>query len=118
MIAILALKLAERFALSPKLAKLAAWGIALLLAALALYAAYSWAWDRGRDHERAKWEAAAEMLEDADAVADDKARGVASETKEGIDDGNRRAEEAARGSDDPLKSGFDSLRGEGSGKGR
>lgn len=107
------------YALAPKLgqraATVVAWGGMLLLAIAALYGAYCWAWDKGRDHERAKWEAAAEILEDADAIADAEALDVAHDTKEGIDDGNKRAEDAARGSDDPLRDALGSLRKEGAG---
>lgn len=116
MIALIALKLMES-GLGPKAAKLLAWVGVLLLAGLALYAAYSWAWDKGRDHERAKWEAAAEILEDADAIADAEALDVAAETKGTIDATNERAADAARDSSDPLAAGFDSLRKEGARKG-
>lgn len=112
MIAILALKLMER-GLGPKAAKLAAWGMFALLASLALWAAYSWAWDRGRDYERDRWEAAAAKIEAADAKADAAATVKAAETKGQVDAGNERAANAAAASDDPLAAGFDSLRGEG-----
>ncbi len=101
-------------------AKVAGWvarGIVLLVVAAALYAAYSWAWDQGRDHERAKWEDAAKILEDADAIADAEALDVAAETKGTIDATNERAADAARDSSDPLAAGFDSLRKEGVRKG-
>lgn len=114
MIALIALKLMES-GLGPKAARLLAWVGVLLLAVVALYAAYSWAWDKGRDHERTKWEAAAEILRDADAAADAEALDVATETKGTIDASNERAKQAAAGSDDPLASGFDSLRKEGAG---
>lgn len=100
-----------------RLARLASWGIVVALAFLALWLAYSWAWDRGRDHERAKWEAAAEILEDADAAADAEGLDVASQTKGTIDAGNERAAEAARGSDDPLAAGIGELRRKGGGQG-
>lgn len=116
MIAILALKLMEK-GLGPKAAKLAAWGFMLLLAFLALYAAYSWAWDRGRDSERARWEAASAKVEQADAKADTAALETTATTKGQIDDANERAKAAAAGSDDPLARGLDSLRAE-KGRGR
>lgn len=101
--------------MAPRLARLAAWGIAIALAFLAFWLAYSWAWDRGRDHERAKWEAAAEILEDADAAADAEALDVAAETKGTIDATNQLAADAARDSSDPLGSAFGELRKEGAG---
>lgn len=115
MIALIATFLTTKTALGPKAAAWIVRGVALALAALALWLAYSWAWDRGKDHERAKWEAAAEILEDADDIADAEAMDVATETKGTIDAGNERAEDAARGSDDPLRDAFGSLRKEGSG---
>lgn len=102
------------YALAPKLgqraATVVAWGGVLLLAMLALYLAYSWSWDRGRDHERAKWEAAAEILEDADAIADAEALDVAHDAKETIDAVTEQARDDARDSSDPLKAMADSLR--------
>lgn len=107
------------YALAPKLgqrtATVVAWGGVILLASLALYAAYSWAWDKGRDHERAKWEAAAEMIEDADAAADAEALDVAHDAKDEIDASNERARAAAGASDDPLRAGLCELRPEGCG---
>lgn len=100
-------------ALGPKAAHLVGRLIVLLLIGLALYAAYSWAWNSGRDEERAKWEAAAEHLEDADAAADAEAIDVAHETKETFDATNQRAADAAAQSDDPLAAGFSELRGKG-----
>lgn len=114
MIALIAMKLMET-GLGPRVAKLASWAIVALLALLALWLAYSWAWDRGRDHERAKWEAAAEILEDADAIADAEALDVAHETKETIDAQNDDARAAAAGSDDKLRAGLDRLRAQGVG---
>jgi Flp pilus assembly protein TadB len=111
MIALL-LPLATRL-VGERFAKLAAWSAVLLTIGLLIYAAYCWAWDRGRDHERARWEAAAAKLEKADAVADEKARDVAAETKGKIDEGNKRAADAAASSDDPLGAAFRSLRGQG-----
>ena len=108
-------------ALSPKLgqrvATIIAWGGVLLLAALALYAAYSWAYNRGEADERTKWEAAAEHLEDADASADAEAIDVAHDMKGQVDATNQRAADAARDSDDPLGAAFGELRGEGARKG-
>lgn len=111
------------YALAPKLgqraATMVAWGGMLLLVAAALWLAYSWAWDKGRDHERAKWEAAAEILKDADAIADAEALDVAAETKGTIDATNQRAADAAAASDDPLAAGIGELRKEGaSGSGK
>ena len=111
MIALIALKLMES-GLGPKAAKLLAWAGVLLLAVLALWMAYSLAYNRGEADERSKWEAAAEILRDADAAADAEALDVAIETKGNIDASNERAKQAAAGSDDPLASGFDSLRKE------
>lgn len=98
-------------------AKWAARGLVILAIIGALYAAYSWAYDNGKDTERAKWEAAAEMLEDADAAADVEAIDVATATKKDINDANERAAAAASGSSDPLRDGLNSLRAEGSRKG-
>jgi len=113
MIALLATFLSTKTALGPKAAEWIARGAFLALAALALWLAYCWSWDRGRDHERAKWEAAAEHLEDADAAADAEAIDVAHDAQKDIDDGNKRAEDAARGSDDPLAAGIGELRRQG-----
>lgn len=55
MIALL-LPLATRL-VGERFAKAASWVFMLLLVAGAVYAAYCWAWDRGRDHERAEWQA-------------------------------------------------------------
>ena len=99
-------------AVGQKVAKATVWGIVLLVAALAVYAAYCWAWDKGRDHERARWEAASAKVIAADVKADTVANNVANATKGQIDDGNERAKQAAAGSDDPLAAGFDSLRKE------
>ena len=117
MIALLATFLSTKTALGPKAAAWIVRGVALALAAIALWLAYSWAWDRGKDHERAKWEAAAEILEDADAIADAEALDVATETKETIDATNQRAADAAAQSDDPLAAGFGELRAKGARKG-
>ena len=116
MIALIAMKLMET-GLGPRVAKLASWAIVALLALLCLWGAYSWAYDNGRDDERARWEAAAAKIEAADAKADAAGTVTAAETKKDIDDGNKRAEEAARGSDDPLAAGIGELRRQGSGKG-
>lgn len=116
MIALIAYKLTQVF---PKLSERAAvfglWALTLLLLAGALWGAYAWAYDNGRDAERAKWEAAAEILEDAAAIADAEALDVAAETKKDIDDANERATAAASGSSDPLRDAFGSLRKEGAG---
>lgn len=105
------------YALTPKLgqrvATIIAWGGVLLLIAAALCGAYCWAWDRGRDHERAKWEAAAEILEDADAIADAEALDVAHETKGTVDAVTEQARDDAAKSDDPLDAVSKRLREEG-----
>lgn len=101
-------------------AKLAAWvarGVILLVIAGALYAAYSWAYDNGKDTERAKWEAAAEHLEDADAAADAEAIDVAHDMKGQVDAQNDEARAAAADSDDKLRAGLDRLRAQGAGGG-
>lgn len=113
MISILATLLMTRANMGARAAGLAAWGIMLLVAALALWWAYSWAYDNGRDDERARWEAAAAKVVAADAKADAAGTVAAAETKGQIDDGNERAKQAAAGSDDALAAGFDSLRKEG-----
>lgn len=115
MIALLATFLSTKTALGPKAAEWIARGAFLALAALALWLAYCWAWDRGRDDERAKWEAAAEHLEDADAAADAKAVDVAHDAKETIDAQNDEARAAAADSDDKLRAGLDRLRTQGAG---
>lgn len=117
MIALIATFLTTKTALGPKAAAWIVRGVALALAALALWLAYSWAYDNGRDKEHAKWEAAAEHLEDADAAADAEAIDVAHDTKGQVDATNQRAADAAAQSDDPLAAGFSELRGEGPRKG-
>lgn len=114
---IIAYWLMAKFGLSARVASLATWAASVLLVLAALWGAYLWAYDNGRDDERAKWEAAAEMLEDADAAADAEALDVADQSKGLIDHGNEQARAAAAGSDDPLAAGFDSLRGQGARKG-
>lgn len=113
----IALKLMGRFALGPKLANVIGHAIVLAVLAGLLYLAYAWAWDRGRDSERARWEAAAAKIEAADAKADAAGTVTAAETKGKVDAGNERAKQAAAGSDDPLAAGFDSLRKENQPKG-
>jgi uncharacterized membrane protein len=100
-----------------RFAKLASWAIVALLALLALWLAYLWAYDNGRDDERARWEAAAAKIEAADTKADAAATVKAAETKQEIDNANERAAAAASGSSDPLRDGLNSLRAEGRGKG-
>ncbi|SKB27333.1 hypothetical protein [Sphingopyxis flava] len=51
----LLLPLATRI-VGERFAKLAAWAFVAMAVAGAVYAAYCWAWDRGRDHERAAWQ--------------------------------------------------------------
>ena len=115
MIGLIAIQLMQRFALDPRTAGWIARGVLASLAFLALYAAYSWAWDRGRDHERARWEAASAKVVAADVKADAKGLATAGETKGTIDAENERAKAAAAGSDDPLAAGLNSLREEGAG---
>lgn len=117
MIALIASFLMTKTSLGPKAAATVSWLATLALAALALFLAYLWAYDNGRDDERARWEAAAAKIEAADAKADAAGTVTAAETKKDIDDGNKRAEEAARGSDDPLAAGIGELRRQGGGKG-
>lgn len=117
MISILATLLMTRANMGVRAAKLASWGIVVALAALALWWAYSAAYDNGRDDERARWEAAAAKIEAADVKADAAGTVAAAETKKGIDDGNARAAEAARGSDDPLAAGIGELRRQGARQG-
>ena len=112
----IALKLMETGRVGPRVASLIGHAIVAAIIAAILYGAYCWSWDRGRDHERAKWEAAAEILEDADAIADAEALDVAHETKGTIDAQNAAAHDAARDSDDPLAAGIGELRRQGSRK--
>lgn len=51
----LILPLATRL-VGERFAKAASWVFIVLLVCGALWLAYSWAWDRGRDHERAAWQ--------------------------------------------------------------
>ncbi|ALC12458.1 hypothetical protein [Sphingopyxis sp. 113P3] len=51
----LILPLATRL-VGERFAKAASWAFIALLVLGALYAAYCWAWDRGRDYERAAWQ--------------------------------------------------------------
>lgn len=115
MIALIAMKLMET-GLGPRVAKLASWAIVALLALAGLYAAYLWAYDNGRDDERARWEAAAAKIEAADAKADAAGTVTAAETKGKVDAEVEKAREAARQSDDPLNSVADSLRRKNPGK--
>lgn len=112
---IIAYWLMGKLGISARLASLITWAASVLLVLLALWLAYSWAWDKGRDHERAKWEAAAEILKDADAIADAEALDVAAETKGTIDAQNDDARAAAADSDDKLRAGLDRLRAQGAG---
>ena len=114
---VIAYWLMGKLGITARLASFITWAGSVLLVILALFWAYSWAYGNGRDDERAKWEAAAELLEDADAAADAEAQDVAHDTKESIDAGNERARAAAGASDDPLRAGLDSLRAEGARKG-
>lgn len=110
MISVIATYLMTNTRLGPKAAAAVSWLAVLLIAFLALYLAYCWAWDRGRDHERAKWEAAAEMLEDTDAAADAEALDVAHDMKGTIETQNDRAKRAASKSDDPLRAALDEIK--------
>ena len=105
------------YVMPAKAAQWAARGVILLAVVGALYAAYSFAYDNGRDDERAKWEAAAEIIEDADAIADAEALDVAHETKDGIDATNQRAADVAAKSGDPLDAVSKRLREEGARRG-
>lgn len=117
MISLISTFLMTKTSLGPKAAAAVSWLATFALAALALYLAYSWAWDRGRDHERARWEAVAAKIEAADTKADATGTAKAGEVKKGIDDANQRAADAARNSDDPLRDGLNSLRQSGGGQG-
>jgi hypothetical protein len=118
MIALIAYKLTQMF---PKISERAAvfglWIATFLLIGAAIVGLYLWAYDNGRDDERARWEAAAAKIEAADAKADAAGTVAAAETKKDIDDANERAAAAASGSSDPLRDGLNSLRAEGGGKG-
>lgn len=117
MTSLLATFLMMNTSLGPRTAKALSWGVMGLLCALAVYAAYSWAWDRGRDTERDRWEAAAAKLEKADAKADAAGTAKAGTVKQEIDDANERARHDAAGSDDPLDAISKRLRAEGERKG-
>lgn len=114
---VIAYWLMGKLGITARLASFITWAASVLLILLALWGAYLWAYNNGRDDERAKWEAAAQILEDADAAADAEAIDVADQSKGLIHDENQRAADAASKSDDPLKSGIDSLRAEGRRKG-
>lgn len=96
-----------------KYAEWAARGVLLALAALALWWAYSWAYDNGRDDERARWEAAAAKLVAADAKADAAGTVTAAETKGRVDATNEQAKADADRSVDPLNAIAERLRAEG-----
>lgn len=114
----IALRLMSRFALGPKVANLIGHAIVAAVMAGLVYLAYCWAWDRGRDYERARWEAAAAKIEAADAKADAAGTVTAAETKGQFDATNKAAQDAARDSSDPLRDGIGELRRQGSGQGR
>lgn len=118
MIATIATLLMTNAHMGPRASAWAARGVVFGLALLALYLAYSWAWDRGRGHERARWEAAAAKIEAADAKADAAGTVTAAETKGQFDATNKAAQDAARDSSDPLRDGIGELRRQGGGKGR
>lgn len=119
MIALAAYKLTQMF---PKLSERAAvfglWLATFLLIGAALVGLYLWAYDNGRDDERARWEAAAAKIEAADAKADAAATVTAAETKGQFDATNKAAEDAARDSSDPLRDGIGELRRQGGSQGR
>lgn len=102
-------------AVGQKVARATAWGIVLLVVLLSLYGAYCWAWDKGRDDERARWEAASAKVIAADGKADAAAIDTAATTKGQIDAQNQSARDAARDSDDKLRAGLDRLRSQGAG---
>ena len=67
MIALL-LPLATRL-VGERFARAASWAFIALLIIGAIYAAYCWAWDKGRDHERAAWQAkVAVIIKERDAA--------------------------------------------------
>lgn len=117
MISVLATLLMTRAHLGPKLAKATAWGIVLLLAALALWWAYNHAYSNGKHDERAKWEAASAKVIAADLKADAEGVAVAADTQKGIDDVTDKARDDARNSPDPLDAIARRLREEGAGRG-
>jgi len=118
MIALIAYKLTQMF---PKLSERAAvfglWIATFLLIGAAIVGLYLWAYDNGRDDERARWEAAAAKIEAADAKADAVGTVTAAETKGKVDATNERARRDAVGSDDPLDAIAKRLRAEGGGQG-
>lgn len=113
MISIIATLLMTRANMGVRAAKLASLGITLALAALALWWAYSAAYNNGRDDERAKWEAAAAKVVAADAKADAAGTVTAAETKGRVDATNEQAKADADRSDDPLNAIAERLRSEG-----
>jgi nitrogen fixation-related uncharacterized protein len=118
MIALIAYKLTQMF---PKISERAAvfglWIATFLLIGAAIVGLYLWAYDNGRDDERARWEAAAAKIEAADAKADAAGTVTAAETKGQFDATNKAAEDAARNSDDGLAAAFDELRRQAAGEG-
>lgn len=112
---VIAYWLMGKLGISARLASLITWAASVLLVLIALYAAYSWAYNRGEADERTKWEAAAEHLEDADASADAEAIDVAHDMKGQVDAQNDDARAAAADSDDKLRAGLDRLRAQGAG---
>lgn len=117
MISIIATILMTRANLGPKVAKAGAWAIMLLLAALALWWAYSWAYGNGRDDERARWEAASAKVIAADVKADAAAIDTAATTKGKTDAVTEQARDDAAKSDDPLRAAAERLRAESAGRG-
>lgn len=51
--------IATALGVSTRVAKLLSYALTILAIGGALYGAYCWAWDQGRDHERNRWEQAA-----------------------------------------------------------
>ncbi len=117
MISLIATFLMTKTRLGPKAAAAVSWLATFALVGLALWLAYSFAYDNGRDDERARWEAAAAKIEAADAKAGAAGTVTAAETKGRVDAEVEKAREAARQSDDPLGAVSDSLRAKDRGKG-
>ena len=81
--------------------------VAILVAALALYAAFRWY--AAGEIEQARNDDAAAVAK-VDAIADDVAGQVAASQAATTEQENRDARQAASDSDDPLRAGLDRLR--------
>lgn len=81
--------------------------VAILVAALALYAAFRW-YVAGEIEQARKDDAA--VVAKADAIADDVAGQVTASHAATTEQENRDARQAAADSDDPLRAGLDQLR--------